>query len=191
MFSIPLPSRGILELMNIPGLTHAKPLTLAALVVVLVGGAAFLILPLILGGGVPGGAGYSVSKDDHISSWTWKGVYKDGAQREADVTKEISHLKDLLGKSGGAKDYDVYVGIATQYELLGDGKAAYQYLSKAITLEPKKGLAYMNMGHLMEEMGAFATAHQAYDAAVLAEPNSPVFKSAQQDFLIHHTSTKP
>lgn len=162
-----------------------KPFLIAALVVVLVGGAIFLLLPILVGSGVPGGTGYALAKEDHISSWDWKGVYQDGADKQKSVTAEIGRLKDLISK-GGISDYDLYVGLASQYELLGDGKSAYQYLSKAIALDKKRGLAYMNMGHLMEEMGAFATARVAYDAAVAAEPNNQVYASARQNFLVHH-----
>jgi tetratricopeptide (TPR) repeat protein len=165
-----------------------KPSMLIALIIVLVGGAIFLILPLIVGPGSGfGGKGYVIEEADHISTWNWDGVYEDGAQKQADVEKEIDHLKGLLGK-GSIADYDLYVGIASQYELIGDGKSAYNYLSRAISDEPKRGLAYMNMGHLMEEMGAFTTAHKAYDAAVAAEPNNPVYQTARQEFLIHHTT---
>lgn len=160
-----------------------------ALVIVLVCGALFLILPLVVGPGAGFGKGYPIEKSDHISTWTWKGVYKDGAQKEADVEAEIDRIKGLLGKKE-VSDYDLYVGIASQYELIGEGKLAYTYLSKAIEMDPKRGLAYMNMGHLMEEMGAYATAHTAYDAAVAAEPTNPIYQSALQDFLIHHTQVK-
>ena len=175
--------------MKLPSVSKLKPLQLAALIVVLVGCAGFLILPIVLGSGAGIGSGYKVAEEDHISSWTWKGVYQDGAQKEADVRDEITKLKALLGK-GGVGDYDIYVGIASEYELLGDGKSAYQYLSRAIEKDPKRGLAYMNMGHLMEVMGAFVTAHKAYDAAVAAEPNNPIYQTARQNFLIHHTGVK-
>ncbi len=171
--------------MNLPGMSNMKTLPALALAFVILVGAVFLVLPIVVGGGA---TGYPIEKTDHIATWSWKGVYLDGAQKQADVTKEISTLKGMLGKKG-VSDYDIDVGIASQYELLGDGKSAYQYLSKAIALDPKRGLAYMNMGHLMEEMGAFTTAHKAYDAAVAAEPTNPIYKTSQENFLIHHTQT--
>lgn len=167
-----------------------KPTTLIAVVIVLVGGAAFLILPLVVGKGASQVQGYSVSTKDSITSWSWAGIYKDGGAREAEVKKEIERLTGMLNK-GTVADYDLYVGIASQYELLGDGKQAYQYLSKAIELDGKRGLAYMNMGHLMEELGAMTTAQAAYEAAVKAEPTNPVYQSARQNFMIQHTNTVP
>jgi len=163
----------------------SSKLTLVALIILIGGGVLFLVLPLLVGS-APGGEGYSVSANDHISTWQWYGVYLDSAQKESDTKKEIVRLRGLLGK-GSASDYKLYIGIASQYELLGDGKSAYQYLSGAIAKEPKKGLAYMNMGHLMEELGAFTTAHQAYDEAVTLEPGNQAFTMAQQNFLIHHS----
>jgi tetratricopeptide (TPR) repeat protein len=171
-------------LAKLPTLASLKPMTLAAVVIVLVGGAMFLILPLVVGTGVHG---YTLSKADHISSWSWKGVYADGGTKQDTTTQQIASLKAELGKGN---DYNVYVGIASQYELLGDGKNAYVYLSKAIVYDPKQGLAYMNMGHLMEELGAFNTAHMAYDAAVAAEPNNSLYEGARQNFLVHHPNNQ-
>jgi len=163
----------------------SNKLTLVALVVLIGASALFVLLPLFVGS-APAGAGYTLSPNDHISTWQWHGAYLDGAQKESDTKKEIARLRSMFGK-GSVSDYELYIGIASQYELLGDGKSAYQYLSGAIAKEPKKGLAYMNMGHLMEELGAFTTAHQAYDEAVRLEPTNQAFTSSQQNFLIHHS----
>lgn len=159
-----------------------KPTMIVALAVVLFGGAIFLILPFVVGSGTNG---YPIAKTDHISSWNWKGVYADGAEKQSSIEKQIRDLKSKVGTKG-TSDYDTYVGISSSYELLGDGKNAYLYLNKAIAVNPKAGLAYMNMGHLMEGLGAFDTAHAAYDAAVQAEPNNPVFAASRQNFLVHH-----
>jgi tetratricopeptide (TPR) repeat protein len=159
-----------------------KPTMTVALAVVLLGGALLLALPFLIGSGTKG---YPIGTSDHISSWSWKGVYADGADKQASIEKQIKDLKAKVGTKD-ANEYDIYVGIASQYELLGDGKNAYAYLNKAIAKNPKAGLAYMNMGHLMEGLGAFATAHAAYDAAVAAEPNNLVFQAARQNFLVHH-----
>lgn len=181
--------RAILGSMKYFSFGKMKPLMRIALIVVLVGGALFLVLPLVVPGGAGIGNGYTISKSDHISSWSWHGAYADGAQKEADTKAEIGRLKGLIGKKT-TPDYDLYVGIASEYELLGDGKSAYNYLSKAISVDPKRGIAYMNMGHLMDELGALTTAHAAFDAAVTAEPGSVVYQAARQDFLIHHTTIK-
>ncbi|MEK7602604.1 MAG: hypothetical protein AAB472_03930 [Patescibacteria group bacterium] len=162
---------------------QGKPVQQALLAFVLVGAAAFLLLPLIAG--MPTRGGYPVASSDHISSWSWQGMYAHTSEKQREVTKELNTLKELLGK-GGMDDYDLYVGIATEYELLGDGTHSYQYLSKAITDDPKRGLAYMNMGHLMETLGAFTTARTAYEAAVSAEPNNTVFKASRDAFLLNH-----
>ncbi len=166
--------------MTLSSLTR-KPFTLAAFVFVLLGLAAFLTLPLIFGSG----GGYPLAAGDRIAAWQWQGPYRDGGAKEKQVTTDIAGMKQSLGKEG-TSDYDAYVGLAAEYELLGDGKNAYQYLSKAIALEPAHGLAYLNMGHLMEELGALHTAHTAYDQAVAAEPTNPLYQSSRSDFLLKH-----
>ena len=166
---------------------NVKLTMLVALVIVLVGGALFLLLPLVLGSG---GTPFPISPQDHISSWSWKGVYADGGDKQDQTKMQIQQLKNSFGK-GQSDDYDLDVGIASEYELLGDGQNSYTYLSRAINLNTKRGLAYMNMGHLMEELGAFTTAHTAYDDAVAAEPTNPIFSNARENFLIHHASATP
>lgn len=160
-----------------------RPFLLFAIVVVLLGGAFFLLLPLAVGS--PASAVFPVSSADHISSWNWNGVYKDGGGKQAGVEKEISRLTGMVGTKG-VDTYDVYIGIALQYELLGNGASAYQYLAKAIKVDGKRGLAYMNLGHLMESLGAFTTAGEAYAKAVALEPANSTFKSAQASFLMAH-----
>lgn len=160
-----------------------RPFLLFAIVVVLLGGVLFLMLPIVVG--TDAGTVFPVSSVDHISSWTWTGVYKDGATKQAATEQEIARLKGMVGKQG-AETYDLYVGIAGQYELLGDGASSYRYLGKAIKEDGKRGLAYMNMGHLMESLGAFTTAGIAYDRAVALEPNNPVFVNTQRAFRTNH-----
>ncbi len=160
--------------------TNLKPQRRMVLVAVLVGGAVLLILPLVLGID-----NYPIANGDSISSWKWDGAYADRGTKQAQATQEIAHLKAMLGKDS-KKDYSIIVGIASQYELLGDGRSAYHYLSKAIAKDRAQGLAYMNMGQLMEGLGAFRTARNAYDAALKAEPASGLYASARDSFYAHH-----
>lgn len=163
--------------------SRKKPLLALAVVMVLVGAAAFFALPLLIGSSKA--VGYPIDPADHISSWSWQGAYADGGAKEDETNKEIASLKGGIGDKG-ASAYDTYVGIASEYELLGDGKNAYRYLSKAIALKPSRGIAYLNMGHLMEELGALVTARGAYDQAVAAELDNELFRSARSNFLIQH-----
>ncbi len=74
-------------------------------------------------------------------------------------------LTGLIGK-GQYDDYDLYDGIANDYSMLGDGRTAYQYYNHAIQIHPTKGLAYANLAHFMNALGAYRTAADAYAKAV-------------------------
>ena len=128
---------------------------------------------------------YPLASGDSVTTWSFKGALADGGKGETATKEEILKLKGLLGKS--TNDYEVLVGIASQFVLLGDGKSAYLYLSKAVESNPQKGLAYFNMGHLMEQLGAVETARSAYTQAVEAEPASTVYRS----YLVVFTSSYP
>jgi len=160
-------------------------LTYVAIAIVLGGTALLLLLPIIIGGAAPS---FPIASTDHISSWSWAGIYADGGDKQNQTKAEIERLKAMVGKPA-ASTYDLYVGIASDYELLGDGKSSYSYLNRAIAQDPKRALAYMNMGRLMEDLGAFATAHAAYDKAVALEPTNPLYQAALQNFLVHHSGT--
>lgn len=160
----------------------SRPVLSAALVAAAVLTAVLLALPFVIGGGKE----YPIAPADHISSWSWQGAYADHDGKQKEVEAELARLKTMLGKGGSGSDYDIYVGFASEYELLGDGRNAYLYLSKAIAKDPSRGLAYLNMGHLMEELGALETARKAYDAAAAAEPGNRVYQSARSNFYLQH-----
>lgn len=149
---------------------------LIALGVILLGAAAFFVLPRVID------PAYPLDKTDHISSWEWQGAYQD---QRANVEQTIRDMQNQIGENG-QDTYDLYVGIASEYELLGDGKNSYRYLSKAIAKDKKRGIAYLNMGHLMAELGAFETARKAYTEAAKVEPDNPIYQSALQAFLAEH-----
>lgn len=153
-----------------------------AIVVLIIGALAIVGVPILFG--TPS---YPIATGDRIASWNWQGPYKDGGQKEQETKAELAQLAAMLGKAG-TSTYDLEVGIASEYELLGDGKDAYLFLSRAIKNDPSRGLAYFNMGHLMEELGAFQTARAAYHTAALKEPNNPVYTQAEQAFLSRHPS---
>ena len=168
--------------MQLSAYLRQKPLTSFALAVIVVGGVLFIALPLI----APAHA-YPLAPGDSIVSWNWKGAYQDGG---ADEQKTQAEIQRLSGQLGNGKDYELYVGIASEYELLGEGHRVYEYLSRAIAKDGKRGLAYMNMGHLMEILGAFRTARNAFDAAIAAEPGNPLYVSARTDFVARHPNNQ-
>jgi tetratricopeptide (TPR) repeat protein len=130
---------------------------------------------------------FPINANDTITSWSFKGAYAGNdaliAQAHADITK----LSGLVGK-GQYPDYEIFVGIAQDYDFLGDGKDEFNYLEKAIKAGPTGGTAWNNMGVLMEKLGALNTARAAYAEAVTVEPSIGVYQEAQARFLVAHFS---
>jgi len=110
-----------------------------------------------------------IVKGDVISSWDFTGVYTDNAELTAKAYAEISRLTNLLGV-GTYPDVNLYVSLANQYQLLGNGKQEYYYLGLAIAADPASGLPWHNLGVLMDRLGAKKTAQVAYDKAVSLQP---------------------
>ncbi|HEX2792509.1 MAG TPA: tetratricopeptide repeat protein [Candidatus Paceibacterota bacterium] len=154
-----------------------KPLTYAALALFIGGAFALFVVPLFSGRPATDLAG-----GDEVAEWSWDGPYRDGGTLEDQADRDIAKLKAELGK-GKTPDYQLLVSIAGQYELLGEGKSAYAYLNQAIKEDPKQGLAYINLGHLMESLGAYETAREAYDMAVRMEPANQVYAEARTEFM--------
>ena len=119
---------------------------------------------------------------DTIASWTFKGAYSGNAALTAQATADIAHLESLLGK-GKYDDYDLYIGIGNDDNLLGDGKGAYDAYDRAADIHPTKGLAYANLGHLFDELGAYRTAAAAYAKAVAVEPGMLEYHLERLSFL--------
>jgi len=125
----------------------------------------------------------SIAKDDTIASWTFTGVYTNNSELSAQADAEITRLKELVGK-GTYSDTSLYVGIANQYELLGDGKQEYEYLSRAIGEGGESaGLPWHNLGVLMERLGALQTARVAYQKATLVQPSLNQWHFSYIEFL--------
>lgn len=118
----------------------------------------------------------SIAKGDIIVSWDFKGAYADNPELIAKADAEIKRLSDLIGKDT-YPDLTIYVSIAIQYDLLGDGKKEYDSLVSAIKADSSSGLPWHNLGVLMEKLGALKTARFAYDRAVLLQPQ---FKEIQE-----------
>jgi len=112
---------------------------------------------------------FPMNPKDTLSSWDFNGGYTDNATLTAQTIADITKLTGLLG-GGKYDDYDLYNGIANDYGLLGNGQEAYQYYNRSIKVHPAKGLAYANLAHLMDQLGAEETATDAYAKAVAVEP---------------------
>lgn len=128
-----------------------------------------------------------LAEGDTISSWDFAGAYADNLELQTKARAEIKRLTGLIGNSQEFTDYSLYVQIAAQYELLGDGAQAYDFLNKAAAIDPvHTGLAWTNLGELMGRLGAFQTARIAYAKAVEAQPSVMNYHTARLEFLIAH-----
>ncbi len=117
-----------------------------------------------------------------IISWNFNGVYTGDIEYEARVNEEIKRLKGLLGE-GIFTDYELYISIANQYELLGDGKKEYKYLQKALEIDSVgTGIAWHNLGKLLTRLGALESARVAYDNMVAVQ-GSLQYQRARLEFL--------
>jgi tetratricopeptide (TPR) repeat protein len=135
---------------------------LGILALVLVLGGAFLYFKLHT-------SSFPINTQDKIASWTFKGAYSGNDTLMQQAAADVAHLKSLLGK-GEFDDYDLHIGLGNDANLMGDGKTSYGEYNRAVAIHPTKGLAYANLGHLMDELGAPYTAADAYSKAVAVEP---------------------
>ncbi|MHB1769642.1 MAG: hypothetical protein ACYCPH_01005 [Minisyncoccota bacterium] len=113
---------------------------------------------------------FPINPADTIASWTFKGAYTGNATLMQNANTDLTHLKGLLGK-GQYDNYDLYIGIGNDDNLMGNGSGAYKNYNRAIALYPNQGLAYTNLAHLMDELGAYHTAADAYGKAVAVQPS--------------------
>lgn len=122
-----------------------------------------------------------------ISSWSFPSAYTGNAELEAKAQADIVRLTGLLG-SGKYSDYTLYVSIANQYDLMGDGKNELANLEKALAIDAAgTGLAWYNAGQLFARLGAYATAKMTLERAVAVQPTTQ-YKSALADFMAKHPS---
>ena len=120
----------------------------------------------------------SFVEGESITEWNFDGPYRDGGALEAQARAEIERFKGLLGNSKDYTDYTLYIGIAGQHELLGEGRETYEYLLRALRVDAEKtGLAWHNLGVLYARLGAPKTALLAYERA----------KNAQSHIITYHT----
>ena len=127
---------------------------------------------------------YSLSfvEGESITEWDFKGAYAGNPDLTAKAQSEIVRLSDLL-ITATSSEMILSVGVANQYELLGDGKKQYEYLGRAIKTNPENGLPWHNLGVLMERLGALKTARVAYEKSTLVQPELKFYHYAYIEFL--------
>jgi tetratricopeptide (TPR) repeat protein len=122
---------------------------------------------------------------DVISSWDFKGVYSGNAELGKKAQADIVRLNGMFGTEGNP-DYILYVSIAGQYDLLGDGAKEYKYLLRALAEDSKTtGLAWYNLGVLLTRFGALESARVAYEHAMQAQPDAQ-YVTAYLEFMTRH-----
>ena len=120
---------------------------------------------------------FSLVPGETVASWNFAGSYKDGGTLEASRYAEIVRLLKMLN-SNAFTNYELYVSVANQYELLGDGKQEFTYLNYALAIDSTKtGLAWHNMGKLLERLGAYKSARVAYDRMIQAQPTTQYLRT--------------
>ena len=133
----------------------------------------------------PAQVSFAIAQGDNIVSWDFKGVYTGNPELVAKAQDEINRLSGKLATATSSAMI-LAVGIANQYELLGDGKKQYEYLGRAIRSDATNSLPWHNLGVLMERLGALKTARIAYEKAAFLQPELSVYHYAYLDFLIQH-----
>ena len=128
---------------------------------------------------------FAVAEGDSIALWNFQGAYTDNPELMAKAQNEINRLSELLTIATSSAMI-LSIGIANQYELLGDGKKQYEYLGRAIQANPENGLPWHNLGVLMERLGAYKTARIAYEKSTLVQSGLKLHHYAYLEFLIAH-----
>lgn len=131
-----------------------------------------------------GGGSYAfpINSKDDIASWSFTGAYTGNTELIAKAEEDTAKLEALLG-TGEYDDYDLYIGIGNDANLMGEGRAAYEAYNRAVAIHPEKGLAYANLAHLFDEIGAYYTAADAYAKAVEVEPTTLSYHEERLNFL--------
>lgn len=124
-----------------------------------------------------------IARGDNVASWNFVGAYTNNPELMTKADAEIKRITELLGK-GTYADTSIYVGIANQYELMGNGKKQYDFLIRAVREGgTTSGLPWHNLGVLMERLGALQTARIAYEKATLVQSQSKQWHYAYLEFI--------
>ncbi|VAW32299.1 hypothetical protein MNBD_CPR01-220 [hydrothermal vent metagenome] len=128
-----------------------------------------------------------IDKRDSIASWSFTPA--SGIATTSIQNKIIAFSREI--GSGKYPNYAVYIQIAQEYEMLGDGHSAYRFYMLAIKDSPQKGLAFNNLGNLMTKLGAYNTANNAYAKSVALKSSIKLYWLSYLNFLsVHEKSSK-
>jgi len=122
---------------------------------------------------------------DTVSSWDFKGAHTGNSELEEKSKANIERLRGMFGTEGNT-DYILYVSIANEYSLLGDGAKEYEYLLRALAEDSENtGLAWYDLGVLLTRLEALESARVAYEHAIQAQPD-PQYVTAYLEFMTVH-----
>jgi len=113
---------------------------------------------------------FVINDSDKINSWNFVGAYSDNLELQNKSRKEIEELLLKLNDEKQNK-FNLNIEIANRYHFLGDGEKEFYYLSKALEIDSTNtGLPYHNMGNLMDKIGAYNSAKDAYRKSFDIQP---------------------
>lgn len=131
---------------------------------------------------------FPINAADMPVSWSFKGAYTGNDALISQANADIAHLTALIGK-GQYDDYDLYLGIGNDNNSLGNGKISYENYNRAIAIHPNKGLTFVNLAYLMDNLGAYHTAADAYTKAVTVEPRMLEYHLERLNYLVRQFGT--
>ncbi len=126
---------------------------------------------------------FSIDARDTGFSWKLSNSAPESVIKKS--KKEISSLTKELHK-GKYSDYNIYLQLGQEYEIVNEGKQAYESYSTASTLKPSQGVAMSNIGLLMARVGAINTARNAYAQSVARQPSVSLFWVLYLKFLAQY-----
>lgn len=131
---------------------------------------------------------HTLQPGETIENWDFAGAYEGNATLEQKARDEMSRLKGLLGIEGDEHtDYSIYVALANQHRLLGDGEAQYANLKKALAIDAEgTGLAWNNLAVLLDQLGAKKSALDAYQHAVRAQGQIIQYQLSSLEYHTEH-----
>ena len=131
---------------------------------------------------------FDLVSGDTVSSWSFQGAYTGHAELVQKAETEITRLSNLIGTTDS--DYEIYVSIANQYDLLGDGENELRYLKYALAIDAETtGLAWYNLGVLFDRLHAYHTARTAYQNAAKAQAIAQ-YLNAYQEYARAHPAPR-
>ncbi len=150
--------------------------------------AVVLLLALILGGWYftrDASYRYQFAPGENVQNWDFQGAYTGKPDLEQRAREEVTRLEEHLGDETDTEtDYAIYVSLANQYRLLGDGEGEFTQLKKALAIDSETtGLAWHNLGYLLAERGALRSARDAFARAAHAQPQILQYHTAYLEFL--------